>query len=622
MIYKDKGDIRDIAQIKKMTDAISHRGPDAEGHWLHKNVAFGHRRLSIIDRDEISNQPMISHDRKYILTYNGEIYNYLELREKLSESGSCFKTHSDTEVVIEAYRKYGLRCFEMFNGMWALCLYDIEQEKLVICRDRLGIKPLVYLDNDKSFIFASEAKAILAAYPDENIPNYSTVYRFLKGITAEETGTSFYKNIQIFPAASYMIYDIATNRKEVQAYWEINEKIFYKKWIEGKNPCKTFQKLFEDAVRLRLQADVEVGACLSGGLDSSAIVGAASKIKKGMKTFSSIYQQKECNEEKYIRCVNNANQTRPCYVENTEIAEDFADYVGKMNYYFDGPTIGAAKYNSFRVMEKAGKYVKVLLDGQGADELFAGYDESNFGNYLRDLFREKTICSWIEKINLVSVIGEHPSMDISHQDVCDVVSLVGIDNYKYLVNPTKLKSKIPINSIFTQQFLESTIDDYKKEEIPIRSSLSKLQYQSIKYYPLPEILRNEDSDSMAFSIETRLPFLDYRVVEFAIGLPSRYKIRGQWSKWIIRKGCRKYLPKAVAKRKNKMGFPAPFARWLREEEEIHNLRDVIFEFGKRNIIVPEKIEEIYHEHITGEADNSELLYRIYSTEVWMRTFKE
>lgn len=622
MICKDKVDIKDIAQIKKMTDAISHRGPDAEGYWLQKNVALGHRRLSIIDRDEISNQPMISHDRKYILIYNGEIYNYLELREELLESGAFFKTHSDTEVVIEAYRKYGLRCFEKFNGMWALCLYDIEQEKLVICRDRFGIKPLVYLENDKSFIFASEAKAILAAYPEENIPDYGTVYRFLKGITAEETGTSFYRNIQIFPAASYMIYDIPTNQKETRVYWEINEKAFYKKWVEGRNPRKTFQKLFEDAVRLRLQADVEVGACLSGGLDSSAIVGIASKMKKGMQTFSSIYKQKECNEEKYIRIVNRVNQTRPCYVENTEIADDFVDYVGKMNYYFDGPTLGAAKYNSFRVMEKAGEYVRVLLDGQGADELFAGYDESNFGNYLRDLFRKKTIYTWIEKVNLVSVIGEHPNMDITHQDVRDVIGLVGIDNYKYLVNTNRLKSRIPINSIFTQQFLESTVDDYTKEDIQIRSSLSKLQYQSIKYFPLPEILRNEDSDSMAFSIETRLPFMDYRVVEFAIGLPSRYKIRGQWSKWIIRKGCRKYLPKAVAKRKNKMGFPAPFARWLREEGELHKLRDIIYDFGKRNIIAPEKIEQIYHEHMSGEADNSELLYRIYSTEVWMRTCKE
>lgn len=622
IIGKDKANIKDIAQIKKMTDAIKHRGPDAEGHWLCSNVALGHRRLSIIDRGETSNQPMASHDNKYILIYNGEIYNYLELRKELLASGAIFRTHSDTEVVIEAYRKYGLRCFEKFNGMWALCLYDIEQEKLVICRDRLGIKPLVYLENDKAFVFASEAKAILAAYPRENIPDYSAVYRFLKGITAEETGTSFYRNIQIFPAASYMVYNIATNQKETRIYWEINKNTFYQKWIAGRNPYQTFLELFEDAVRLRLQADVEVGACLSGGLDSSAIVGVASKMKKGMQTFSSVYQQIECNEEKYIRMVNHRNKTKPHYVENTEMADDFSDYVRKMNYYFDGPTLGAAKYNSFRVMEKAGGHVKVLLDGQGADELFAGYDESNFGNYLRDLFREKTVCAWLKKINMVSVIGEHPNMDITHQDVRDVIDLIGIENYPLLTNTKRTKSKIPINSIFTQQFLEHTTDDYIKEDIQISSSLEKLQYQSIKYFPLPEILRNEDSDSMAFSIETRLPFLDYRVVEFAIGLPSRYKIRGQWSKWIVRKACRKYLPKAVAKRKNKMGFPAPFARWLREEGEIHQLRDIIYDFGRRNIIVPEKIDEIYQEHLSGKADNSELLYRIYSTEVWMRTCNE
>lgn len=622
MIYKDKSNIKDITQIKKMTDAIRHRGPDAEGQWIHENVAIGHRRLSIIDRAEISNQPMLSHDGRYILTYNGEIYNYLELREELLKAGALFRTNSDTEVIIEAYRKYGLQCFEKFNGMWALCLYDIEQEKLILCRDRFGIKPLVYLENDTCFAFASEAKAILAAFPEENVPDYSTIYRFLKGISAEGTQTSFYKNIQIFPPASYMIYDLAANRKEYRKYWEINERQFYKKWVEGKNPYKTFRYLFEDAVRLRLQADVEVGACLSGGIDSSTIVGVASKMKKGIRTFSSIYKQKECNEEKYIYSVNNKNQTNPYYIVNTEIADCFADYVSRMNYHLDGPTEDATKYSSFRVMEEAGKHVRVLLDGQGADELFAGYYEISFTYYLKDLFKQKFIYPWIEKINLMSIIGEHPDMDILYQDVCDVISVVGIDNYKYLTKTDESKSKVPIDSIFTQQFLESTPDNYRFEETQMSSSLSTLQCYEIEFYPLPEILHNEDSDSMAFSIETRLPFMDYRIVEFAIGLPSKYKIRGPWTKWIIRKGCKRYLPKAVAKRKNKMGFPAPFARWLREDVETKKIKDVIFDFGKRNIISADKIEELYSEHMSGKVDNGNLLYRIYSTEIWMRSCKE
>lgn len=622
IIYKDKSDIKDIMQIKKMTDTLRHRGPDAEGQWIYKNVAIGHRRLSIIDRVEISNQPMLSHDGRYILTYNGEIYNYLELREELLKAGALFRTNCDTEVIIEAYRRYGLQCFERFNGMWALCLYDIEQKKLILCRDRFGIKPLVYLENDNYFAFASEAKAILAAFPAENIPNYGTVYRFIKGTSAEETQTSFYKNIQIFPAASYMIYDIVANQKEFRKYWEINEEQFYEKWIEGKNPYKTFRHLFEDAVRLRLQADVEVGVCLSGGLDSSTIVGVASKSKKGIRTFSSIYKQKECNEERYIHCVNNANHTKPCYVENTEIADCFLEYVTRMNYHLDGPTVDATKYNSFRIMEKAGKYVRVLLDGQGADELFAGYDEISFANYLEDLFQKKGIFPWLEKINLMAVTGEHPNMDILYQDVCDVISVVGIDNYKHLVKKNKTQTEIPINSIFTRQFLESTPDNYKYEEMQRDSSLGTLQYREIKFFPLPQILHNEDSDSMAFSIETRLPFMDYRIVEFAIGLPSRYKIRRQWSKWIIRKSCKKYLPKAVAKRKNKMGFPAPFARWLREDVDTKKIKEIIFDFGKRNIVSADMIEQLYNEHISGKVDNGDLLYRIYSTEVWMRTCKE
>ena len=326
--------------VKKMTDAIIHRGPDAEGQWIDEYIALGHRRLSIIDLEAKSNQPLVSHDGKYVITFNGEIYNYIELKSELVSKGAVFRTDSDTEVVIEAYRAYGEECFNQFNGMWSLALYDMEEQKVILSRDRFGIKPAYTVDNEDVFVFASEIKAILAAFPEENIPNEACIYRYLSQSVNEDTDEQcFYKNIKIFPAAHYMIYDLQNHTREYKSYWEVNEQLFYEKWIQEKKPVKTFRKLFESAVELRLRADVEVGACLSGGLDSSAIVGCASKkFGKKMHTFSSVYTDKECNEESYIRKVNERWDTIPHYIKPDDYEENFTKYIEDLTYHHDQPT--------------------------------------------------------------------------------------------------------------------------------------------------------------------------------------------------------------------------------------------------------------------------------------------
>lgn len=280
--------------LKKMTDSMIHRGPDAEGQWTDEHVALGHRRLSIIDLDVKSNQPMFSHDEKYVIVFNGEIYNYIELKKELVQRGAIFQTKSDTEVIMEAYRVYGVECFNRFNGMWAFVLYDRENQKLIISRDRFGIKPLYIVNNDDVFVFASEIKAIIAAFPEENIPNETFIHRYFSYSVNEDTDEEcFYKNVKVFSPAHYMIYDLQKHTEEYARYWIVNEQAFYDKWIRGKNVVSTFKKLFESAVELRLRADVEVGACLSGGLDSSAIVGCASKkFGRKMHTFSSVLYMK------------------------------------------------------------------------------------------------------------------------------------------------------------------------------------------------------------------------------------------------------------------------------------------------------------------------------------------
>lgn len=620
-ISKTKIQENDINKIKVMTDRIAHRGPDAEGKWNDDKVAFGHRRLSIIDLDIKSNQPMVSSDGNYIIVFNGEIYNYIELREQLEKKGAIFRTNSDTEVIIEAYRAYGTECFNMFNGMWAFALYDLRKEQVIFCRDRFGIKPLYITDNDKVFAFASEIKSIIAAFPEENIPNPNSIYRYLTFSVNEDTDeNTFYKNVKIFPAAHYMIYDLKDNSNKLAAYWEINESEFYDKWIEGKNPVKTFKALFEDAIKLRLRADVEVGACLSGGLDSSAIVGCASKkYGKKMHTFSSIYTDKECNEEPYIRSVNEKWNTIPHYIKPDDYEENFTEYIKDITYHHDQPTAGASLYSQYMVMKGVKDYVKVVLDGQGADELFAGYIPY-YSHYIADLINRNTLLARCKAIRMLTIVKKEWPDIIGAVSTDTIVKLVGLENSFLFQNKKKIESLRTKRStqIFTDDFLKMVNDNYQKKDVELSSRLNTRLCNDVINKSIPALLHNEDGNSMAFSIESRVPFLDYRIVEFAMALDGKYKIKNQWTKWIIRKACKEYLPAKVVKRKNKMGFPAPFCRWLRDGKSKDEIRQVIFDFSKRNIVPKETIEKIYAEHEEGRADHSDILFRFYSMELWTR----
>lgn len=610
------------AKIKLMTDAIKHRGPDAEGQWIKDNVGLGHRRLAIIDLDATSNQPMLSYDGRFMISFNGEIYNYIELREELEALGAKFKTNSDTEVILESYRYYGEDCFNRFNGMWAFCIYDISKKKIILSRDRFGIKPLYILNREDVFAFASEAKAIIAAFPEENKPDINSIYRYIAGAANENVDDkSYYENIRIFPQAQYMIYDLETNGYQYRTYWEVDEKQFYEKWIRGKNPIKIFRSLFEDSIRLRLRADVEVGACLSGGLDSSAIVGCASKkFHKHMHTFSSVYKDKECNEEEFIRSVNEMWKTKVHYIKPDDFEDQFSEYVKEITYYHDGPTQGASLYSQYMVMKGVHEHVKVVLDGQGADELFAGYIPY-YSYYLDDLLSKGGFRNRLKAIRTLTIMNKEWPEIIGSVSTDIIIKLVGMNNSSKFQNDERIKSEQMrrMQKPFTSDFLAKVNDRYQPVSIPCTSKLNTKLCEDTLNRSIPALLHNEDSNSMTFSIESRVPFLDYRMVEFAIALDGSYKIKNQWTKWIIRKGCRQYLPDKVVKRKNKMGFPAPFDRWLREGRSKEEIKEVIYSFAKRNIVPGETIEKLYTSHIKGECDVSAVLFKYYNMELWLRT---
>lgn len=604
-------------QVKRMTDTIVHRGPDAEGQYVYKNVGLGHRRLSILDLSENGKQPMISYDDRYVIVFNGEIYNYVELKEELQESGGIFKNNTDTEVIIEAYRHWGKDCVTKFNGMWAFVLLDKQENVLFGSRDRMGVKPFYYLNREDIFAFASEPKAILEHCPEERQYNPTAVYRFLKEVPEDIDNLTFYKNIyQLEPAHSFL-YDLRNNTIEKWEYWSINADEIYEKRIKGKNPVKEFKILLEDAVKIRLRSDVEVGSSLSGGLDSSTLVGIMSK-KFGRKvnTFSSVYEDEDCNEKEFIDKVNQFADTKAhlVYPDNNEsLLEDIKEIM----YHHDGPNGGASLYSGYSVYREANKYVTVLLDGQGADELLGGYlpcysarlrDMLNSNRFKEKMKAVKTIAifnmEWPEKADLIPTDLLRKSMGKR-----------AADEFQYKRTNEYEKHR----ELFYEEF-ENKVD----KNIPrcignVKGELNQKLYYQLRQISIPNLLHNADGNSMAFSLEVRLPFLDYRIIEFCMALDGSYKIKNQWTKWILRKSCKEYLPKEVANRKNKMGFPAPFGRWLKEHKQKEEMKQIIFSLGKRNIVKPEVIEEYYRQHMAGEIDRSFILYKFLSLELWLRS---
>lgn len=622
-INKD-GSVAESQKLKNMTDAIAHRGPDAEGQFCNGNIALGHRRLSIVDLSEAGRQPMESRDGRFLITFNGEIYNYKELKEELMALGAEFTNDTDTEVIVESYRAWGRECLSRFNGMWAFAIHDRKRQEIFISRDRFAVKPLYILNRDDIFMFASESKAILAAQPEENIPDLVQVYRFAGATSPENIDEhSWYANIKTFPAASYGIYNLKSNEFQVKTYWKPDLAEFKRKWIDGRDPIETFRELFDDAVKLRLRADVEIGTCLSGGLDSSAIVGCCSKRHKvTMRTFSSRYKDKSCDEGEFIDAVNRFTRSKavPVYPDQKKIT--FMDAFQRINKNHDGPVAGASLYSQYSVFREVGNHVKVVLDGQGADELFAGY-----AGFLNPALRaeSKTNSRFTMIKTLREVLLENDFIDASQLSADVGVRAFGQDNFIRLSKKVKKEasaraSQVRTGKAFTEAF-SAMINDCPNFSASCKSKdeINQICLDQTLVYSIPQLCHNEDSNSMDFSVEVRMPFLDYRIVEFALALDSSYKIHKAWQKWIIRRALKEYLPVKVQRRRNKMGYPAPFFRWLRESDEKEQFKEVIFSFAKRNIVPMETIEAYYNAHMSGKANMEMILFRYLALELWLRT---
>jgi asparagine synthase (glutamine-hydrolysing) len=554
-----------LARVQAMTDAQAHRGPDGAGYLLLGNtarlahqqapepvpgdfLALGHRRLAIIDRSPAGAQPMASEDGEDWISYNGEIYNYLELRETLRAEGYGFVTDSDTEVILCAYRAWGLACFSRFNGMWAIALRDGRQRRLVLARDRLGVKPLHYAYVNDGLVFASEIKAILGCGRIQARLNLEVAFDFLKWSMLNHRDESFFKDILSFPPGHYAVVDESC-RVSPQAFWKL---ICDAPPTESGRAQATahFAGLFQDAVRLRMRSDVPVGACLSGGLDSSAIVCQASRLGSGeagpIQVFNAASDDPRFDERQWCQIASQAAGAGVHYVFPS--GEAFGRDLDDLIWYQEEPFASASVYAQWAVMREAGaKGVPVLLDGQGADEGLCGYRKF-YWFYLHDLACKGHFGRLFAEFVALLKNGDRGLLRWR-------------EGLRYL--PAFLRHRMPSMAEYL------TPQGHKSWNASVLglgiggAFVNQRQVEDLTRYSLPVLLRYEDRNSMAWSVESRVPFLDYRLIEWLVCLPVEIKLAGGRTKALMRDALRGLVPDAILDRRDKMGFVTAQEQWMR-----------------------------------------------------------
>lgn len=598
----------DLNLVKEMCTAIAHRGPDEEGYYSDKNITLGHKRLSIIDL-YTGRQPIYNEDKSIVIIYNGEVYNFNELRESLEAKRHRFYTTTDTEVVLHAYEEWGYDCVERFNGMWAFAIYDKNKDILFLSRDRFGIKPLYYYWCGNKFIFSSEIKGILQHNIDK-IPNDKIVYEFLAFGLVDHSRETFFKDLYRVMPGENLIYDFSKKALKTLKWYDLKNKI---KKVEQKSEddiVKEIQKLFSESIRYRLIADVPVGSCLSGGIDSSSIVCTMNKLRNNnkIKTFSLVFPGLEIDESSYINEVIRLTNVESHKVSPIvrDLREDLYDLIWTQEEPFGSLSI----YGQYKVMELAHKSgMKVLLDGQGGDELFAGYRGYD-GYYLLECLTYLKLREFIETMQYA----------MQRKDKIKLIAFLGLlilgkfGPIRKLIKNIRLKKLDFLNDVYTGEVSYPLFEG--------GFNLNQVLLNDINIYSIPNLLRYEDKNSMRWSIESRVPFLDYRFVEFVFSLSSNYKIRSGITKSIFRESMNATVPQKILERRDKIGFATPDREWLRTPEFVSVVKEILdsSKFKSRKYWEHEKVKKIFEEHLNGESDYSRELWRIINTELWLRVF--
>jgi len=561
IISSDKTIVNEV-NLKKMTSALAHRGPDGNAHWIHSNghVGFGHTRLSIIDLSSFAAQPMHYLDR-YTIVYNGEIYNYIEIKAVLQKAGYVFKTQSDTEVILAAYDRWKERCLQQFDGMFSFVIYDRKEHILFAARDRFGEKPFYYYKDDEHFVFASEMKALWAVGINKKVEekmllNYLTL-GYLQNVN--DKSETFFEEISSLPPSHYIQLSVANKRFSIKSYWYLDKESAIK--VPVADAIEHFNELFNISVKRRLRSDVTIGSSLSGGLDSSSIVAATSGLyTKGQSdykpvSFSAVFPGFEKDESAFINAV--ADKFKVTNFITKPTAEGLVNDFEKLCYYQEEPFHSSSAYAQYQVFSLAASHgVKVLLDGQGADETLAGYHKYLHW-YLQQLLARlrfadaKKEKAALQKNNLPFEWG--PKNIIASYFPAHVTILLEKKAYRKTINHPDLTEE------FTGSFKGQEWEGIHK---PIVSKLNDILYFNTMQFGLEELLRFADRNSMAHGREVRLPFLNHELVQFVFSLPANFKIHDGWTKWILRKSMDKVLPDQIVWRKDKIGYETPQQQWM------------------------------------------------------------
>lgn len=604
--------------LDTMTDAIKHRGPDDRGTNIDSmqdgklHVGLGHRRLSIIDLTGHSRQPM--EDCDTVLAFNGEIYNYIELRDELIGLGKNFDSSGDTEVILKAYERWGEECFKRFNGMWAIAIFDKKQDKIILSRDRFGKKPLYYFADEEKIVFASEIKSILLFPSITKKPNFEKIYRYLSTSYryVDMDDASYFEGIYSVPKSSYMV--ISGNLSVTEhKYWRLEEDNYDLGRKSEKELIDEFRALFVDSVKIRLRSDVPVSCMLSGGMDSTSITCVAHKVlKTSVLTFSGVTGEEKgiYDESDYIDEVVRETGAKHRYIMPEP--SDLFDTVNEMLHYHDEPICTVTWYTLYQIAKKIKEEnVPVVLNGHGGDELLGGYwDHYHYNFFDIEAFGDLDKLDYEQKAWL-------KNHDRRVSEICNSKEYI-----RKLENGEVLEASkfTDYSDCFTQEFRAI----YKKHIVldsGFKSTLSRRLYKELLFETVPASLRAEDRNTMASSIESRSPMLDYRLAEFCFSLPSSYKIRDGVGKWILRESMKDILPETVRTRKDKAGFIAPADRWFRvtSRDQIRELinSDAIEKLGIFDI---DRLNQIFDEHLSGEKNHQMFIWQFINIGLWYGIF--
>lgn len=536
-------------EIQFMNDLISHRGPDGEGFYFGDNFAFGHRRLAILDLSPDGHQPM-HFKEELVITYNGEIFNYIEIRAELQAVGYTFKSQSDTEVILAAYHHWGKDCVQRFNGMWSFIIHDKRSNQLFCSRDRFGIKPFYYLTTADRIYVGSEIKQLLP-FVFKRKANHHLLLDYLIAGVEEFSNATFFEGIIKLEQGHNLIYDLTTAQHTIERYYHFSVDRSLSQLSEDE-AVQRYKAQLENAVQLRMRSDVEVGTCLSGGLDSSSITALAAKNNSNdgfqLKTIHAKATEKQIDESHFAEMVANHTGSEMHILEPSY--ETFREVVDKVIETQEEPFGSPSIVLQYLVLEKARQLnCIVMLDGQGGDETLLGY-QRYYPAFLLELKGLKKIKGFIRS-----------------SENSDIGKLELLKFYLYFTNyKLRLRYLKRRNKFYKKEVIQGYKSAILKEITSNYTDLVALQKLEVTRTQLPHLLKYEDKNSMAHSVETRLPFLDYRCVELAVSLPNQYKIKDGWTKNILRKAVDQLLPKEIVWRKNKFGFAAPEQVWLKAHE--------------------------------------------------------